>query len=82
MRVLLKDEEAHLYYGPNDTWVTDPQVATDFRILERAGLEARHHSAQSLAVVLRYEMPECELALNPIYCVGPESHRPQAVLPG
>lgn len=69
MKVLLRDESAQLYYGPNDTWVADPAAATDFRVLEKAGEHAFHCSTQMLTVVLRYESPDCELALNPVYCL-------------
>ncbi|HLH54684.1 MAG TPA: hypothetical protein VKY92_13810 [Verrucomicrobiae bacterium] len=70
MKVLLRDEQARLYHGPNDTWVIDPTTATDYRMVERAGHEAVQRPAQMLAVVLRYDNPECELALNPAFCVN------------
>lgn len=73
MKVLLRDEEARLYHGPNDTWVADPGCATDFQLLENAGREAFQLQTRDLAVVIRYESPECELALNPIFCWG--NHR-------
>ena len=77
MKVLIKDEAAQLYYGPNDTWVADPAAATDFQALERAGEQALQCKAQMLAVVLRYESPDSELALNPIYCLKrPPSRKP------
>jgi hypothetical protein len=68
MKVLLRDEEARLYYGPNDLWVADPKAALDFKLLEMAGQKASERPTQMLSVVLRYDSPECELALNPIFC--------------
>jgi hypothetical protein len=68
MKVLLRDEDARLYYGADRLWVADPNAALDFQALERAGREASDHPAQTLAVVLRYENPDCELALNPAFC--------------
>ena len=69
MKVLLRDEQARLYHGPNDTWVADPAAATDYQMVERAGREAFQRPALMLTVVLRYESPECELALNPAFCI-------------
>lgn len=68
VKVLLRDEEARLYYGPNDIWVADPNAALDFQVLEKAGEKALDSPTQTLAVVLKYDSPECELALNPIFC--------------
>ena len=68
MKVLLRDENARLYYGADDRWVADPNVAIDFQVLERAGQKALERPTQTLVVVLKYENPECELALNPIFC--------------
>ncbi|HZR18114.1 MAG TPA: hypothetical protein VFE51_12535 [Verrucomicrobiae bacterium] len=65
MKVLLKDEQARLYYGMEHAWVADPNAAMDFQVLERAGQEASQYPLHTLAIVLRYENPECELSLNP-----------------
>jgi hypothetical protein len=68
MKVLLRDEDARLYYGAEHVWVADPNAAMDFHALEPAGREAFDHPTQSLAIVLKYENPDCELALNPAFC--------------
>ena len=68
MKVLLRDEEMRLYCGTDDRWVADPQAAMDFRALEKAGEKAAERPAQTLSVVLKYESPDYELALNPVFC--------------
>jgi hypothetical protein len=69
MRVLLIDEETRLYYGGEETWVADIKAAMDFGVIERAGQKALECGSKLLNVVLRYENPECELQLNPAFCV-------------
>jgi len=79
MKVLLRDEEARLYYRAEHVWVADPSAAMDFHALERAGQIASDHGDQTLTVVLRYEDPECELALNPAFCIA---NRQPGIAPG
>jgi hypothetical protein len=50
-------------------WVDKHEAATNFGTLEAAGRRARESGGMDVAVVLRYESPECEVALNPAYCV-------------
>ena len=45
--------------------------------IEKAGGEGREAGLPFMAVVLRYDNPECELALNPAYCVGDTRGRGQ-----
>jgi hypothetical protein len=70
MRVLLRDLKTGLYAGREVPWVRDLQEAEDFRTVEVAGRRAWKNGGENIAVVLRYEDPECELALNPIYCLS------------
>jgi hypothetical protein len=68
MKVLLRDDLAGLYYAENGEWVARAVEARDFRTLPRAGQAARECKAARVSVVLAYEEPPCELALNPEYC--------------
>jgi hypothetical protein len=45
------------------------EEAVNFRTLEAAGLGTLKCVGEDVAVVLRYDNPECELALNPVYCM-------------
>ncbi len=69
MRVLLQDGHTGLYRGPNGTWVSNAADAVEFRDIEAAGESAFACDRDEVNVVLRYEEPQCELALNPIYCI-------------
>jgi hypothetical protein len=69
MKVLLKDEETRLYYGGQDRWVPKADDALNFGVIAKAGEKAKECQAHPTNVVLRYENPECELALNPVFCV-------------
>ena len=69
MRVLLRDVGTGSYFGPDLAWVGKLEGAADFGTLEAAGRKARECGREDVVVVLRYENPECELALNPAYCV-------------
>jgi hypothetical protein len=69
MKVLLIDEETRLYYAGDESWVADLAEAVDFGVIERAAQKALECRAKLLNVVLRYENPQCELALNPSFCI-------------
>ena len=69
MIVILRDLKTGLYFGPEKVWVAKPQEAADFLTLEAAGRGAWECGSQHVAVVLRYNEPECELALNPALCM-------------
>ncbi len=69
MKVLLQDAQTRLYYGGENVWVTEVAQAVDFGAVQTAGQKAREHRLDDANVVLRYEDPQCELALNPAYCV-------------
>jgi hypothetical protein len=76
MRVILRDLKTGLYFGRQNVWVANPEEAADFVTLEAAGQAAGKCMGQHVAVVLRYTEPECELALNPSYCVNTSSALP------
>lgn len=66
MKVLLRDTGTGKYLGFDDQWVAEPWQAFAFAQIEAAGQKAMRGS--SLQVVLRYDDPECELALSPEFC--------------
>ena len=68
MKVLLRDEQSRHYYGGNAAWVAELSQALNFGSIERAGQQAQECRPRVLSVVLKYENPECELALNPVFC--------------
>jgi hypothetical protein len=69
MRVLLRNGRTGLYRGKQLDWVTEIEDAAEFGTIQAAGQKARSSDQEELDVVLRYDEPECELALNPVYCV-------------
>jgi hypothetical protein len=69
MKVLLRDAGTGSYVGREVAWVGTPEVAAEFETMEAAGYKAQEFGRHDVVVVLKYESPECELALNPAYCV-------------
>jgi hypothetical protein len=69
MRVLLIDEETRRYYAGEELWVADVTAAVDFGAIERAGQKALECGSKLLNVILRYDNPFCEVALNPAFCI-------------
>jgi len=67
MRVLIRDEKTGRYFGEAGDWVTEAKEALDFTTLPAGGKKAMEH--EDCDVVLSYEAPQCELAINPVYCV-------------
>jgi hypothetical protein len=47
----------------------------NFGTLEAAGYSAEGCAGEDVAVILRYDNPECELALNPEFCMNTSSTR-------
>ena len=69
MRVLLRNGRTGLYRGKQLDWVAEIEDAAEFGTIQAAGQTARSSDQEELDVVLRYDEPECELALNPVYCI-------------
>ena len=69
MKVLLKDEEMRLYYAGQDQWVAEVKAAVNFEVIDKAGQKALESPSRLMSVVLKYEDPECEVALNPAFCM-------------
>jgi len=68
MKILVRQAGTALYLTSDGKW--GPKVsAREFPDVEAAGREAfRFEDAD---VVLSYDQPPCELALNPAYCAQP-----------
>ena len=58
-----------MYVGRQAPWVRNLEEAAEFTTLAAAGWKAREFGREDVVVVLKYESPRCELALNPVYCV-------------
>ena len=69
MKVLIRDAENGLYVGSQAPWAANLEEAAEFATLDAAGRKAREFGDVDAVVVLRYENPESEVALNPAYCV-------------
>ncbi len=67
VRVVVRDEKTRKYLGLSGGWVDAPREAKEFGSLQSAGAEAVHGDEYS--VVLCYQEPTCELAINPVFCV-------------
>jgi hypothetical protein len=69
MKVLIRDAGNGLYVGSQVPWAANLGEAAEFATLDAAGRKAQEFGGVDAVVVLRYENPESELALNPAYCV-------------
>ena len=69
MKVLIRDAASGLYVGRQAPWEGNLEAAAEFATLESAGRKARALEGVDAVVVLKYESPERELALNPVYCL-------------
>ena len=65
----MRDNRTGAYLAGEGAWVGDLDEAVEFGTLQAAGREARACDGEHVVVVLRYENPECELAVNPAFCV-------------
>ncbi len=68
MKILLRDAETRLFEGESGAWTSEPAEALRFTTLETAGEQALADCEREVEVVLQYEDPPCEMALNPVYC--------------
>ena len=69
MRVLLRDARTGSYVGREMPWVEKAAAAAEFETVEAAGRKALESERKDLIIALRYESPECELALDPVQCL-------------
>jgi hypothetical protein len=68
MKVLLRKAAVKLYLTPDGKW-GDKTNAQQFSGIHEAGREAHRH--EDVDVILSYDDPVCELALNPAFCAIP-----------
>jgi hypothetical protein len=65
MKIFVRQSGSSFYLDKSGNWVVKPE-ALEFPDLQTAGRAAR--PLADADVVISYEQPECELALNPVYC--------------
>jgi hypothetical protein len=70
MKVLLRQSQTGLYHGKESAWVKEIAEALEFETLAAAGDRAAHCHQEDVNVIVCYDDPLCELALNPAYCVS------------
>ena len=63
MKIILKDSLTGLYYSGNQTWCAKVLEAMDFDAFHTAAWAALEEKLETVNVVLRFEEPECELAI-------------------
>jgi hypothetical protein len=69
MKILLQDAQTRLYCGRGEAWVNEVEGAMEFPTIQSAGQIAQtDYGHADVNVILRYDNPQCELALNPAYC--------------
>ena len=69
MKVLLQNALTKEFYAGENIWTSLDSDAFDFRALVAAARKAVERQADDLNVVLRYENPPCDLAINPVFCL-------------
>ncbi len=69
MKVLLRNARTGLYRGREGKWVAENEQATEFGTIQNAAQKAREIEPEEVDVVLSYDHPKCELALNPVFCI-------------
>ena len=67
MKVLIRDDKTRKYLARDGIWVAEAMEGMAFTAQRAAGQKAREH--EDCDVVLSYEDPPCEVALNPVYCL-------------
>jgi hypothetical protein len=65
MKILVRQSGSSFYLDKSGNWAVKPD-ALEFPDLQTAGRAAR--PLANADVVISYEQPACELALNPVYC--------------
>ena len=65
----LRDAESGAYFGRELAWVEALEQAQEYRTLQAAGRKAGQCGREDVVVVVRFDDPVCELALNPAYCM-------------
>ncbi len=65
-KVLVRDERTGKYLSDDGAWVVEPAAAKVFENPQSAAKAAQPRQPSS--VVLKYNNPPCELAINPVFC--------------
>jgi hypothetical protein len=68
-RIFLRSSRSRKFRAKNGLWTSNPAEAVQYTSLQEAGEEAKRCGMEDLEVVLQYDKPACELALNPMYCL-------------
>ena len=68
MKIMVRQVGTGLYLASNGAWGRRAS-AREFPDVEAAGLEALRF--EKADVILSYDDPPCDLALNPVYCSTP-----------
>lgn len=71
MKVLLRDYQTGFYFSTSGKWVSNASSAFDFKTVEAAGKRAFESNQEGIWVILSYEDPICELAINPAFSIEP-----------
>lgn len=69
LKIFLREAQTRRLWTVNGDWTFDPKDTVHFESIETAGEEAIRYHDHDIEVVLRYEEPPVELALNPVYCI-------------
>ena len=77
MKVILRDLNNGLYFSGHRLWVDSMEGAAAFGSVEEAARAAAGSGGQDVAVVLKYDDPEREVALNPAYCLNAPKRKPR-----
>ncbi len=63
MRIILRHSRTGLYYCGERDWADEVAGAQQFPTILRAAQTAAEQGIESVQVVIRYDLPECEFAL-------------------
>ena len=70
MKILLRDAHTRMFEGIDGEWTSDLTKACVYPSIYAAGEHAiRCCNDRRVEVILHYEDPLCQLALNPQYCI-------------
>jgi hypothetical protein len=59
--ILVRSRKTRLYYAGPNRWVSEPDSAVDFQLIQNAARACRCEKLAGVELVLRYEHPVCEL---------------------
>ncbi len=68
MKIFVRDRQTRMLADARGGWTAEQGRAMEFPSIEAAGETALSQCDRDLVVILSYDQPECQLALNPVYC--------------